>query len=377
MDRRQFLKTCAGLCGGASLLPFLGIENSAEAQTVKRGLLGIRNSPWFRTSARNTLTCTLCPKECTLSSGQRGVCRVRENRQGKGVTLTYGNPCLVQIDPVERIPFFHVLPASRTLSIATAGCPLECMFCEVWDMALIRPEDIHAYDMPPPEVIRFAQSAKARAISYAFGEPAAFFEFMLDTAILARKAGLLNLLHTSGYISPPALQELIPYLDAVNFDLKSIDPSFYRKYCGAPDMGPILDNLRRLVQARVHVEITHIVIPTLNDDSSSLERLVQWIRTELGASIPLHFARFYPLYKLTNLPPTPVTVLENAYSIARTAGLQYVYLAKITGHRTEHTYCPRCGNSVISRVGFMVGKIHLNKGRCQFCQQAIPGRWEP
>ncbi len=241
-------------------------------------------------------------------------------------------------------------------------------------MALVRPEEIHAYSLPPAEVVQFALASKAQAISYAFGEPTAFFEYALDTAIQARKANLLNLLHTSAYISSAALREFLPYLDGANIDLKSINPEFYRTYCKG-ELEPILHNIQLLVQAGIHVEITHLVIPTLNDDIASLQRLVSWIKEHIGPTIPIHFARFYPLYKLVNLPPTPVAILERAYSLAQNVGLQYVYLSRVTGHRAESTYCPNCKNIVVRRVGFFVNQVNLTKGRCTFCNHPLPGKW--
>ena len=299
---------------------------------------------------------------------------MRENRDGHGYSLVYGNPCLIQLDPVERKPFFHVLPGTRALSVSTAGCNIECKFCEVWDMALVGPEDVHAYDVPPAQVVAQAREARARSISYAFGEPVVFYEYMDAVATRAKEAGLLNLLHTNGYIAAEPLRALCDRLDAVNIDLKGFDPAFYRDVCGG-ELSPVLDTLKRLKAEGVHIEITHIVIPTLNDDLDRIREMCRWIVRELGADVPIHLGRFYPLYKLANLPPTPVRTLDHARDAAMEEGLRYVYVARVTGHEGENTFCPQCRNPVVRRLGFVVEEIRLNDGRCAHCGAVISGRW--
>jgi pyruvate formate lyase activating enzyme len=374
LDRRDFLKAATTGISALCFTGFLSLARKAEAQTPRRGFISPTRSPWFSALPDAHIRCTLCPKQCRIRPGGRGQCRVRENREGHGYTLAYGNPCLVQLDPVERKPFFHVLPGSRALSVSTAGCPLECKFCEVWDMALAAPEDVHAYDLAPGKIVEYARAAGAQSVSYAFGEPVAFYEYMAEVSELARQAGFLNLVHTSGYISPEPLEALSGRLDAVNIDLKSFDPAFYRELCGA-ELAPVLETLRRLKAAQIHVEITNLVIPTLNDDPGLIGRMCDWIRNELGADVPIHFARFYPLYKLANLPPTPVSALDRARAAALDAGLEYVYIARVTGHEGENTFCPGCGGKVIQRMGFVIEEINLKGGHCGYCGVPIPGRW--
>lgn len=380
LNRREFLKAGAGGICALSLASAFGCAPKRSApkisspQTAKKGFVRPTPSPWFTKLDNARVRCMLCPKRCELASGERATCRVRANRDGEGHTLAYGNPVLLQEDPVERKPFFHVLPGSRALSVATAGCNLACKFCEVWDMALVAPEDVHAYDMPPERVVAHARATKVRAISYAFGEPVVFYEYMAAVAALARKAGLLNLMHTAGYIQPEPLRELSGKMDAVNVDLKSFDPAFYREVVGG-DLEPVLATLRLLKEAGVHIEITNLVIPTLNDDMGKISKLCQWIARELGTGVPLHFARFYPLYKLSNLPQTPVSTLDRARRTAMDAGLKFVYVARVTGHEGENTFCPGCGKTVIKRVGFVIAEVHLENGKCTRCATDIPGRW--
>lgn len=381
MTRKQFLKltTCGACALGASGLAEPPRDLHAQtapssSQAAQRGFVRPMPSPWFTSAEGGTVQCRLCPQECSLAPGQRSVCRARENRDGQGVTLTYANPALIQEDPVERKPFFHVAPGSRALSVSTAGCNLHCKFCEVWDMALVRPEDVHAYDLPPEAVVAHARAAGLRSVSFAFGEPVVFYEYMLEVAKLARAAGLLNLLHTAAYIRPEPLKTLCEVVDAANVDLKGFDPDFYRNVVGG-ELEPVLDALRIIRRSGVHLEITSVVIPTLNDDMNTLAEMCRWIAGELGPETPLHLARFYPLYRLSALPRTPVSILDRARETALEAGLHFVYVAKVPGHDGENTFCPGCGQALITRVGFIVDRMRVRDGRCPDCQREIPGVW--
>ncbi len=380
LTRRELMAAgVAGSCafGLAGLLGCTPQQDAAQApgqEVMQKGFMRPVPSRWFSRLDGGKIQCELCPRVCRLAEGQRAPCRVRENREGVMYTLAHGNPALVQEDPVERKPFYHVVPGSRALSISTAGCNLECKFCEVWDMALVAPEEVHAYDMPPEAVVSQAQSAGLRAISYAFGEPVIFYEYMADVAALAKQVGLLNLIHTAGYLQPEPLGEISELLDAANVDLKSFDPDFYRQAVGG-EIEPVLRTLTLLRESEIHIEITNVIIPTLNDSMQKIEEMCRWIVNELGADVPVHFARFYPLYKLSSLPRTPVATLDKARETAMNAGLDFVYVAKVTGHQGENTFCPGCGEAVIKRVGFVIRELHVKDGSCSYCGMEIPGRW--
>jgi len=381
LSRREFIKAgaasaCAlGLAAAGGCAPQKNVPQAPPVKGAQIGLISPAPSPWFDQAADRKVICRLCPKGCSLAEGERGTCRVRENRNGSGYTLVYGNPALVQIDPVERKPFYHVVPGSRALSIATAGCNLSCHFCELWDIALVNPEEVHAYDMPPEKVVAHALDSGVRALSFAFGEPVAFYEFMFAAAALAKEAGLLNLMHTAGYIQPEPLRQLARTLDAVNVDLKSFDAAFYREVVGG-ELAPVLESLKILRDEGLHLEITNIVIPTLNDDLHTIGEMCRWIAGELGPEVPVHFARFYPLYKLSKLPQTPVSTLEQAREAGFGAGLKYVYIAKVTGHEGENTFCPGCGQKAIKRVGFVIAEMNIDNGFCKNCGAAISGLWQ-
>ncbi len=387
LNRRNFIKVgAAGICSFclAGIYGCAPGEEQAEAPAdpvdpgeavTKKGLIKTKRSPWYTKLEGNKIRCELCPKECELQEGERALCRVRENRDGSCYSLVYGNPALVQEDPVERKPFFHVLPGSRALSISTAGCNLACQFCEVCDMALVSPEEVHAYDMPPEKVLEHARAGEdVRSISFAFGEPVIYHEYTASVAELAREAGYLNLMHTAAYINREPLQELLSKMDAVNVDLKGFNEDFYREYVGG-DLETVLNNLKIIQNSGVHLEITNIVIPTLNDEMDEIKKMCEWIAAELGADVPLHFARFYPLHKLSALPRTPASTLDEARNTALEVGLKYVYVARVTGHEGEDTFCPGCGEKVIEREGFVIEDIRLQDGNCEFCGASVPGLW--
>ena len=358
------------LTGSGPALAGSGVSH----QSGGRGVVNPQKSPWFTKLGNRDLECGLCPNQCRLEPGRRSLCGVRENRNGQGYTLAYGNPALIQEDRVERKPFFHVVPGSRALSVSTAGCNLSCKFCEVWDMALVKPEDVHAYDMPPREVVAQAARAGLRSVSFAFGEPVVFYEYMAEIAGLAREGGMLSLVHTAAYIRREPLDKLCKLIDAANIDLKGFDASFYREYVGG-DIKPVLESMVRMKQSGVHLEITSIVIPTLNDQPDKIREMCQWIVRELGKDTPVHFARFYPLYRLSGLPRTPVSTLDMASRTAMEAGLEYVYVARVTGHKGENTFCPGCGNKVIARLGFIIDRMDIQEGRCGSCGHKLPGIW--
>jgi pyruvate formate lyase activating enzyme len=299
---------------------------------------------------------------------------VRENRNGEYFSLVYGNPAAVNLDPIEKKPFFHVLPSSTSLSLATAGCNLHCKFCQNWEISQARPEEIYSYEVPPDMVVRWAEEMGARSVAYTYTEPTVFYEYMFDTSRLVARAGLLNVMHSNGFINPDPLQELCSHLDAANIDLKGFSDAFYRELCGGL-RSPVLKSLRILKRNRVHLEITNLLIPTRNDDMQNIRRMSRWIESELGADTPLHFTRFYPLYKLKSLPPTPVSTLEQARSTAMEEGLEFVYIGNVPGHEGANTFCPRCDRMLIRRAGFMVVENKVKDGACPHCGAPVPGIW--
>ncbi|MBM4340633.1 MAG: AmmeMemoRadiSam system radical SAM enzyme [Deltaproteobacteria bacterium] len=374
MTRREALKLCGKSFCLLTASSLLTLPQPSQAQGMKKGLIKTKLSPYFVPLEGGEIRCELCPHQCRVSRGKRGLCRVRENRDGKYYSLVYGNPCAIHPDPIEKKPFFHVLPGTISYSLATAGCNFQCKFCQNWEISQASPEDVFGYDVPPEAIVKKAKEVSARSIAYTYVEPTVFYEYMSDIAQLTKKAGLLNVTHSNGFINPEPLRTLCKVLDAANIDLKGFSESFYRELCSG-ELNPVLETLKILKAEKVHLEITNLVIPTKNDEMSMVREMCLWIKKELGADTPIHFSRFYPLYKLRTLPPTPVSTLDKARAEALSAGLEYVYIGNIPGHEAEHTFCPKCKKMVIQRTGYMVGEISLKAGKCNFCGKPIAGIW--
>ncbi len=374
MTRREFLGLfgkgfCVLTASGLSSLP-----RPSPAQGMKKGLIKTKLSPYFSSLGGGDIRCELCPHRCRVSKGKRGLCRVRENREGKYYSLVYGNPSALHLDPIERNPFFHVLPGTNALSVATAGCNFQCKFCQTWEMSQASPEDIFSHEVSPEMTVKRAKAMMARSIAYTYTEPTIFFEYMIDTCSIAKKEGILNVYQSNGFIRPDPLRELRKVLDAANIDLKGFSETFYSQLCSG-NMNPVLETLKTLKKEKLHLEITNLMIPTKNDEINLVREMCRWIKKELGGDTPIHFSRFYPLYKLNTLPPTPISTLEHVRSVALSEGLEYVYIAKVPGHEAENTFCPKCKKMLIQRTGFMVGAIHLKDGKCKYCGKPIPGIW--
>ncbi|MBI4721915.1 MAG: AmmeMemoRadiSam system radical SAM enzyme [Candidatus Stahlbacteria bacterium] len=327
------------------------------------------------TSNSKRIQCHLCPHNCVLSPGERGFCKVRENKKGKLFTMVYGLPCAIHTDPIEKKPLFHFLPGTLVFSFATAGCNLRCKFCQNWEIAQNAPEETQNFTLSPEEVVRRAKTSGTPSIAYTYSEPTIFYEYMLETARLAHEAGIKNTMHSAGYINPEPLRELCKYLDAANIDLKGFTDEFYQELTES-HLVPVLQTLKILKSAGVHLEITNLIIPTKNDDPAIIKKMCVWIRDSLGADVPIHFSRFWPMYKLKNLPPTPVETLERARNIAMSVGLKYVYIGNIPGHKAENTYCPKCQGLLIRRFGYKILQNNVLDGKCKACGEKITGVWE-
>jgi pyruvate formate lyase activating enzyme len=375
LARRDFLEFSTRCLWVFCAAHLFGLPERCRAQSAEKGLIKAKLSPYFTRLDGGTIRCELCPRHCRIDPGKRGFCRVRENQQGQCYTLVYGNPCVIHVDPIERKPFFHVLPGTTSLSLATAGCNFDCKFCQTWEISQASPKDVYSYDMPADRVIVKAAEMGVRFIAYTYVEPIIFCEYMLDIGPLAKRAGLLRVVHSNGFINPEPLRDLCGVLDAANIDLKGFTETFYRELC-LGELTPVLETLKTLKQQRIHLEITNLAIPLKNDDMSLVREMCLWVRKELGADTPVHFSRFYPLHKLRNLPPTPVSTLEQARAVALSAGLEYVYIGNVPGHEGGNTFCPRCKRLIIQRTGYMIGEIHLKDGQCGYCGKPIPGIWE-
>jgi pyruvate formate lyase activating enzyme len=370
MDKRTFLKT--GLCGTAGAL-FCPLHTSAAAAPDK---------PWkwsrvamYQTETPRGIRCQICPNECTLGEGEVSDCHNHKVYNGKLYTIAYGNPCAIHVDPIEKKPLFHFLPGSDAFSIATAGCNLACLNCQNWTISQSSPEDTQNYDLMPDKVVEQALKYKCASIAYTYSEPTSYYEYMFDTGKLAHDAGIKNVMVSNGYIHTEPLVNLCRYIDAANIDLKAFDDSIYVKLTGGK-LDPILNTLKTMKEEGVWLEITNLVVPSWTDDMDMIRRMCGWLAQNGFESIPLHFSRFHPQYKLQRLPYTPLQTLESAKKIADEEGLKYVYIGNVPGSGATDTICPSCHKVLVDRSGYRIDEIHISRGRCEFCNQEIAGRWE-
>ncbi|MGQ9586403.1 MAG: AmmeMemoRadiSam system radical SAM enzyme [Anaerolineae bacterium] len=318
--------------------------------------------------------CNLCAHRCTIRPGHKGVCRVRENREGTLYTLVYGKAISQAVDPVEKKPLFHFYPGSASFSVATVGCNFRCRFCQNADISQM-PRDqnrILGQSASPVQLVQAAVRYGVQSISYTYTEPTIFTEYAYDTAVLARAQGLANNYVTNGYMTPEMLDFFHPYLDAANVDLKSFRDEFYRKECGAR-LEPVLESLRHMRKLGIWVEVTTLVIPGLNDSEEELRDIARFLVQQLGPEVPWHVSRFHPYYKEWDRPPTPLATLKRAREIGLEEGLRYVYEGNVPGSEGEHTFCYRCGALLIARIGFRIREYHLEDGRCPRCGTKIDG----
>ena len=333
----------------------------------------VRDAFLYEKEADHRVRCALCAHRCRIEAGARGICGVRENREGVLCSLVYGRVIAENVDPIEKKPLFHFLPGSRSFSIATAGCNFSCAFCQNHDISqLPRDENrIAGRERTPARIVEAARQSGCGSIAYTYTEPTIYFEFAWDTAGIAREQGLKNIFITNGYMTAEALELLAPRLDAANVDLKSFRDDFYKKQCGAR-LQPVLDSLKKMKEIGIWVEVTTLLIPGLNDAEEELRDLAGFIFS-LGAETPWHISRFHPRYRMTDTPPTPAASIHRAAEIGKSTGLMYVYSGNLPGDAGENTLCARCGNLLIGRCGFAVERLDLKGSACPRCGTLLHG----
>ncbi|MBU1136336.1 MAG: AmmeMemoRadiSam system radical SAM enzyme [Nanoarchaeota archaeon] len=328
---------------------------------------------WIRLNNKE-IQCQLCPHFCVLKNKEFGKCNVRQNKKGKLISLVYGKPCSLSIDPIEKKPLYHFFPGKRTLSTATPGCNMKCRYCQNWEISQAKPGKARL-KISPCDIVKEARSNKIKIISYTYTEPTIFYEYMRDIAKIAKKFKIKNITVTNGFINQEPLKELCEFLDASNIDLKSMDDEFYQRVCQAK-LKPVLESIKLMKQNNVWIEITNLLIPGLNDSTEDIEKLVIWIKKELGKDVPLHFTAFYPCYKLLNSDSTNEEILKKARKIAISKGLNYVYTGNIEDEEGNNTYCPKCKEIVIKRKFFEIIENKIKDSKCSKCGERIAGVWE-
>ena len=371
INRREFLKT-GSLISCTALCPLLLSTGKSDINSGSDNSRFVREASYYEKLDHKKIRCLLCPRECVVDDRERGYCGVRENRDGTYYTLVYARPCTYHIDPIEKKPLFHFYPGSLAFSIATAGCNLNCKFCQNWQISQVTPEQVQSIYLPPKETAQAAASNKCISIAYTYSEPTIFYEYMFDTAEAGHKENVKSVVITAAYISQKPLEDLCKKVDAIKVDLKSFSEKYYQDIVKG-ELKPVLDSLITMRKMNVWTEIVYLVVPTLNDGDQELQDLAKWIKTDLGPNVPIHFTRFHPQYILKNLPPTPQDTLEKAKAIADAEGLNFVYIGNVPGHDAENTYCPKCKEIVIRRIGFNVLENHIKNGKCGFCDNRIPG----
>jgi len=323
---------------------------------------------------KNKVQCNLCAHRCVIHPGRTGICIVRENINGILYTKVYGRTIARHIDPVEKKPLYHFYPGSKAYSIATPGCNFHCIFCQNWDISQITHSEIleSGHDVTPEQIVWNTKQTGCKSIAYTYTEPTIFFEYSYDTARLAYEAGLKNIYVSNGYMTHEMLDLINPYLDAVNIDLKAFREETYRHLMGAR-LQPILDSLKKVKQLGIWLEVTSLIIPGINDDLKEIGDMANFIAVELGADVPWHISRFFPAYKMKEVPPTPLKTLREAMEIGLKAGLNYVYIENVASERDMDTKCPRCDYVVIDRFHFGTIKNNIKDGHCPNCGTKIAG----
>ena len=324
------------------------------------------------------VACKLCSWRCIIPEGKTGYCAVRKNIDGELYSLNYHKVCAESPDPIEKKPLFHFLPETKSFSISTPGCNFRCGFCQNWQISQMALEygDIEGRDIPPERIVKEAKRSGCRSIAYTYTEPTIFMELCADCGMLAKKEGLANIFVSNGYLTDEAVDFAADWLDAINIDLKSFNPDYYKKLCKAT-LQPVLDTISYIAaNTDIWMELTTLVIPGQNDSDDELKSIAGFIAENAGCDTPWHISRFYPMYHMDSAGPTPAETLQRAYDIAKDAGLNYVYIGNLPSADGESTYCPDCGERLIERVGYLTRSNKIKDSACPQCGANIKGRWE-
>ncbi len=374
ISRRDFLIKAgiffASIGLGKELFAFFDGEKSLK---LDKGSL--REAMFYKKLSKDVVQCEVCFRHCVRNEGQRSFCRNKINIDGIFYSLVYSRPAAVHIDPIEKEPALHMYPGTDILCFGTAGCNFRCKFCHNWHLSQRSIEDMdYIYELTPEDGVDIAIRKKIPTLSFTYNEPTSFYEYVYDMAKVAKEKGLNILFHSNGSMNPKPLKELLKYTDAVTIDLKGFTEEFYKNTSSAK-LEPVKRTLKIIKEEKKWLEIVNLLIPSLNDNPNDIKRMCLWIKEHLGDCVPLHFSRFFPNYRLTNISATPIKSLEKAHQIAKDVGLKYVTIGNVPGHRFNSTFCPRCQKRIIHRVHFQVLKNSVKNGKCKFCGYPISGIW--
>ncbi len=375
ITRREFLRQAGKTTVAVGSLPLL-LKALGLIDEPLFAAGGYPEAKYYDKLSGKQVHCMLCPMQHVLDDGETGPCRTRKNHGGVLKTHAYENPAIIKVDPIEKLPSTHFLPDTKTLTIATGGCTLRCLYCQNWQQSQSAPEALKTVDLPAAEAVKRALGKEIKAIAFSYTEPFVFYEYALEIAKKAKEKKMRVAIATGGYIEEKPLVELCKYVDAITVGLKGFTEKCYEKLTSRS-----LDNVKKTLQTikkktKVWLEITNLVVPTYNDDRKMITEMCKWIKKNLGTDVPLHFGRFVPKYKLKNLPQTPLKSLEEARQIGLKEGLRFVYISNVAPHEGNNTYCPGCKKPLIKRVGFKVLENEIKDGKCRFCGRKIPGVWK-
>jgi len=356
------------------ILALAGYLIYSREKGAKQSNEALHQAKFYEKLSNGIVQCGLCPNRCILSEKQIGLCKARQNINGELYTLNYGKVSTQHIDPIEKKPFFHVLPGATAYSIATTGCNMRCSFCQNWQISQVFPWEVKSVEMTSEQVVDDALKNGNKIIAFTYNEPTVFYEYMFDVAKLAHEKGLKTAVVSSGYINVEPLKELLPHIDAYKIDLKSFKEEFYQKFTGG-HLASVLEAMKIIKEKGVWLEIVNLLVPGENDSEEEIRDMAKWIKENLGDDVPLHFSAFHPDYKLQNLPPTPSETLIRARQIAMEEGLKFVYTGNIVYPEGESSYCPQSKTLAIGRQGYMITVNNLVDGKCLDGEQ-IPGIWK-
>ncbi len=371
ISKRDFIKKSLAATTGLLCFPCgaLPAESRIEQESIYKKIAE------FQEETARGVMCRICPNECVLKEGELSKCNNRKVYKSRLYTLAFGNPCAIEVDPVEKKPLYHFLPGSKAYSVATAGCNLVCLNCQNWSISQTSPDKTRNYDLMPEHAVEQCIINKCQSIAYTFSEPVTFYEYMYETAALAKKAGIKNIIKSNGYINSEPLKKLCTVLDGANIDLKAFNESTYLKLTGGK-LQPVLDSLKIYKDMGVWLEITNLVIPTWSDNLDEIQKMCKWLSDNGFKNTPLHFSRFFPMHKLEQLPPTSVELLNKAAQIATAEGLKFVYTGNMPGNEISDTQCPSCSAKVVIREGYRIASNSIKEGKCDKCGCKIDGFWK-
>lgn len=369
-SRREFLDRLLKLGLGAAVAPYAlaPLCVRAEAAETKEAL-------YYKKLPNGKFQCLLCPNEHTYGEGEVSYCRTRCVSKGKLITLAYNNPCTLNIDPIEKGPFYHIRPSTNALGIAVGGCNLRCFYCQNWDVSQKQPNQLKNIDFTKEDALKWVEEKECKTILWSYTEPSIYPEYLIEVAGYTKDKGIHNVICTAGYINPGPLKDICKVAEAFAVTLKAFNDKFYQDICGQTSYKPVLKALETIKSEGKWLEVVHLIIPTYNDNLDEIKEMCKWLVKNVGPDTPLHVGRFVPAYKLKNLPMTPVKTVEQARQIGLDAGLKFVYAFNVAPHDGNYTYCPRCQKPLIKRLAFKVLENVLDKGKCPYCGEKIPGIW--